>query len=176
MYNPEVNFIEEDYIQTSAGNIICRSSLICKPQVRQNLFESFLSLELLFCSKAVEIPNGRCIIEKDAIIRGDLAAIQLNKYVYIGQRSVVRPAFTTLTTKGISSPSFRFVPLIIGSHTFIGDDCVIEAAMVGAGCHIEAGCVLSKRCILKDFVFVTENSVIPPGRHPFSSFSNTFFH
>ena len=137
MYNPNILYYEKDYFTSSNGNIISRGSFIYKPQ-------------------AVEIPSGRCYIGKDVIIRGDLAAVILNKYCHIESRTVIRPGFTDL--KG-----FRFIPLTIGSHSFIGEDCVVEAAVIGTGCFVGRNCVLSKRCILKDFVYVMDNTVIPPG-------------
>lgn len=136
MYNPEVSVIQEDYIVTTTGNIISREALICKPQT-------------------VEIPNGRVYISPQAIIRGDLAPIQLNKYCFVGDRSVIHPPYAMLKQQ------FKFIPTTIGSHTFIGIDCVIEAAVIGIGCHISDNCILSKRCILKDFVLVLEGSVVP---------------
>jgi dynactin-5 len=137
MYNPLIYYNSEEYFPSSNGNIISRDALICKPQ-------------------AVEIPSGRCVIEKESIIRGDFAAVTLNKYCSIGKRAVIRPSFVDL--KG-----FKFIPMTIGSHSFIGDDCVIESAVIGIGCYIGRNSVLSKRSILKDFVYVMENAVVPPG-------------
>ena len=106
IYNPETEFAEEDFIQTTSGNIISRSTLIYKPQ-------------------AVEIPNGRCIIQRDVIIRGDFAAVQLNKYCFIDEEAILRPCYTNF--KGV----FRFIPLTIGSHTYIGKESIIESATIG---------------------------------------------
>ena len=135
MYNPEVVVIQEDYIITTAGNIISRDALICKAQT-------------------VEIPNGRVYLSPQVIIRGDLAPVQLNKYCFVGHGSVLHPSYTMVKQQ------FKFIPMTIGSHTFIGDKCVIEAAVIGTGCHISNNCILSKRCILKDFVLVLEGSVV----------------
>lgn len=136
IFCPEVTFSSEDFIQTSTGNVISRSALICKPQ-------------------SVEIPSGRCIIKKGSIIRGDFAAVQLNKYCYVGEQTVLRPSYT------IMAP-FRFIPLTIGSHTYIGDDCVVESAVIGMGCTVGDNCVLGKRSILKDFVCVMDGTIVPP--------------
>jgi dynactin-5 len=136
IYAPETVFSSENFIQTSTGNIISRSALICKPQ-------------------SVEIPSGRCIIEKEVIIRGDFAAVQLNKYCYVGEESVLRPSYT------ITEP-FRFIPLTIGSHSYIGNNCVVESAVIGMGCTIGNNCVLGKRSILKDFVCIMDGTIVPP--------------
>jgi len=137
LYCPESNFIKEDFIVTSTGNIINRQALIAKPQ-------------------AVEIPNGKVIVEKNVIIRGDFAPIQLNKYCYINSDTVLRPAYA------MNKGAFRFIPMTMGSHTYVGKNCVIQAAVIGVGCMIEDDCILSKRCILKDFVYVMSGSIIPP--------------
>ena len=142
LHNPKIEFSAEDYIVTSTGNIISRRATICKPQT-------------------VEIPQGRCIICHDVMIRGDLAAVQLNRYCLVGARTVLHPCFTTIISN-TGAQSIKFIAQTIGADTWIGEDCVIEAAILGTGCVIEDNCVLSKRCILKDYVTVMEGSVVPP--------------
>jgi dynactin-5 len=137
-YNPSVEFTSEEYIQTSTGNIISREAVICRPQT-------------------VEIPNGRCIICPQVVIRGDLAPVQINKYCLIGARTSLHPCYTFDPIKGL-----KFIPQTIGSHCVVGEDCVVEAAVLGSGCVVEDRCVLSKRCILKDYVKVLEGSVVSP--------------
>ncbi len=135
MYNPEVIVVQEDFIITSTSNIISREALVCKPQ-------------------AVEIPNGRCFIGPQVIIRGDLAPVQINKYCFIDHDTVLRPSYAMIKQQ------FKFIPVTIGSHSYIGSNCIIEAAIIGTGCYISNNCILSKRCILKDYVLVLENTVI----------------
>lgn len=130
-------FIREDYLQTSTGNIISRKAKIFKAQ-------------------AVEIPQGKVIIKDDVVIRGDLSAVQINKYSIISSGTILRPSY------GVISGSFRFIPLTIGSHCIIGKDCIIQAAVIGIGCNIGNNCILSKRCILKDFAYIEPNTVVPP--------------
>ena len=57
---------------------------------------------------------------------------------------------------------FRFIPLHIGKYSAIGENCVIESAVIGQGCIIGNNCVLSKRSMLKDYITVLDNSVVPP--------------
>jgi dynactin-5 len=129
-------FPTESFIHTSTGNIIARSTLICKPQ-------------------ALEIPTGRCVIADDCVLRCDLAPIQLNRYSYVDRSCVLRPSHTL-------DEACKFIPLTIGSHSYIGENSVIEAAIIGTGCEIGNNCVLSKRVILKDYVKVLDNTVILP--------------
>lgn len=132
---PDILLSSEDYIHTSTGNIISRNCTICKTQ-------------------SVELPNGKCIIHDEVMIRADLAPVQLQKYVFIGNRTVLHPSYTSNPT-GLS---FKFIPLTIGSHSTIGKDCIISAAVIGIGCDIGDNCIISKRCILKDFVKVLEGT------------------
>eukprot|EP01038_Epipyxis_sp_PR26KG_P013599 gene13599-18253_t len=136
IHSPDINIIKEDYIITNTGNMISRNVVLCKPQ-------------------AVEIPHGRCFISPNVVIRGDLSPVQINKYCFIGEDTILRPSYSL-------GKSFRFIPITIGSHSFIGEKCIIEAAVIGMGCLIGNNCVLSARVILKDFVQVMEGSVIPP--------------
>lgn len=138
MYFPEQPYAASEYIKTSTGNIVSRASTICKPQ-------------------AVELPGGRCIVSKDVVIRGDLAAIQINKYSCIGEGTTLRPCALMQ-----GEADLRFVPMTIGSHTRIGANCTIEAAVVGMGCVIGDGAVLGPRSVLKDFVTVRDGGVVPP--------------
>lgn len=49
---------------------------------------------------------------------------------------------------------------MIGSHTRIGKDCVIEAAAIGASVYIGENCVISKRVIVKDCCYIEPGTVI----------------
>ena len=137
IYNPTIEFTAEDYIVTSTGNIISRKATLCNP-------------------KMVEIPQGRCILCPDVMVRADLAPIQFGRYCLIGSRTSLHPCDTK------SNGIVKFIPQTIGADVIIGEDCVIQAAVIGMGCVIGNNCVLSKRCILKDYVKVIEGSVIPP--------------
>lgn len=154
MYCPVSEFDGDSFIQTSSGNRISRQALISKPQ-------------------ALEIPSGRCVIMPNVIIRCDLAAVQLHKYSFIDEGSLLRPcSIMTTAPSGANGTkegggdgveySLKFVPLTIGSHTWIGKSCVIEAASIGMGCRIGDNVILSKRCILRDYVYVESNTVVPP--------------
>lgn len=128
MYNPDVEISTEDCIITSTKNIISRKAIIHKPS-------------------SLEIPLGRCFIAKGVVIRADLASISIKKYSFIGEDSLLQPCYI----EGLIS---KYIPLSIGSYCSIGKRCVIEAAVIGMGCCIEDGCILSKRycsifCVLQ---------------------------
>lgn len=119
MYNPEVLFSTDDYILTSTRNIISRNATIHKPS-------------------ALEIPLGRCFIAHGVVIRADLAQVQIQKYTFIGQDTVLQPCL-------MSNDPLKHIPLSIGSHCSIGQRCMVQAAEIGIGCSIGDDCNLSKR-------------------------------
>ena len=127
---------QTDFISTASGNHVARSATLYKPT-------------------AVEMA-GRCILEGGVLVRGDLAAVKLDKHVRVGVDSVLRPSYASVPG------GIRFVPLSIGRYTSIGSNCLVESAVVGLGCVIEDDCVLSKRSILKDYVLVKRGTVVPP--------------
>jgi dynactin-5 len=135
MYIPDVPFTNEEYIVTSTQNIISRKCNIQKPS-------------------ALEIPSGKCFISHGVTIRADLAPIQIQKYSFIEEDTVLQPCSTT-------GENARPIPLTIGSHCLIGKRCTIEAAVIGMGCTVGDDCHLSPRCILKDFVKVVKGAVVP---------------
>jgi dynactin 5 len=130
-------FSPDEYIQTSGGNIISRKAVIFRPQ-------------------SCEIPSGKVIIKDNVIIRGDLSTIQINKHTIICENTVIHPSYT------IQNDSLRFIPITIGANTYIGKDCIVEAASIGLGCNIGENSILSKRCILKDYVRIEPNTIVPP--------------
>ena len=135
MYNPIIEIVKDDYIITSTGNIISRQAVISKPQ-------------------ALEIPGGRCFIDHHVHLHTDIAPIQLQRYVYISIHSVLKPSQTW-------TEPIRHIPMTVGTNTYIGPHCVIEAAAIGVGCHIGDHVIIAKRCILKDHVRVLDHTVIP---------------
>lgn len=135
MYIPDVPITNDEFIITSTRNIISRKCNIQKPS-------------------ALEIPSGRCFIGHGVTIRADLAPIQVQKYSFVEEDTVLQPCST-------AGENARPIPLTIGSHCLIGKRCTIEAAVIGMGCTVGDDCQLSPRCILKDFVKVVKGAVVP---------------
>jgi dynactin-5 len=138
-------YVPSSYIITSTGNRICRTSIISKPQ-------------------SLEIPGGRVIIKSNCKINCENAPIIINKYSLIDDKVNLNPSSTLFS---LNQP-IKYIPLTIGSHCYIGKNCIIESAVIGSSCYIEENCILSPRTILKDFVyvesssFITSDTVIPP--------------
>ena len=146
MHDKLSEYIESDYICTTSGNRISRKSTVVN-------------------AKALEVPSGRVTILHGVTLRSDLAKILINKYTYINENTIIRPPYQIImkeSANDVNPVSLKFIPLTIGSHTYIGKNCVVEAAVIGLGVYIEDDVIISKRCVLKDFVLIKKGSVIPP--------------
>ena len=119
MYNPEAPFSTDEYILTSTRNVISRSSTIYMPS-------------------SLEMPMGRCFIAHNVTIRADLAPVQIQKYTFIGEGSILRPCH-------MLNDASKYIPLTIGSHSSVGKRCTVEAAVLGMGCTVGDDCILSPR-------------------------------
>ena len=125
-----------DYIETATGNKVCRQSVLCGSQ---NI-----------------VLNGKCIVMADSIIRGDLANVRVGRHCIISKGAVIRPPFKKFS-KGVA-----FFPLHIGDNVFIGENSVINAAVIGSYVHIGKNCIIGRRSILKDCCMLEDNTVLPP--------------
>lgn len=125
-----------EYIVTSSGTKISRQAEISKPQF-------------------LEIPNGRVVIKSQTEIACESTGVLINKYSMIGERTKLKPSYALEQTN-------RCIPMTIGSHCFIGNDCIIESASIGVSCYVGDFSILSARTILKDFVYVEPYTFVPP--------------
>jgi len=132
----DIYYSKEKYIETASGNKVSRQSVLCGSQ---NI-----------------VLNGRAIVEKDCIIRGDLANVRVGRNCIIKTRSVIRPPFKKFN-KGVA-----FFPCVVGDHVFIEEDTVVNAAQIGSYVHIGKNCVIGRRCVLKDCCQIADNSIVPP--------------
>jgi dynactin-5 len=125
------------------------------------------------------ILGGRAVIQADVCIRGDLVrpassakdapskhpshtsapgvAVAIGRYSFISSGTILRPPLK------MSMGRAAYYPLKIGEHTFIGANCVIEAAQIGDRVHIGRGAVVGKFAILKDGVKVLEGAHVVGG-------------
>jgi len=136
-YIPFIILIIDDYIQTSTGNIISRNSILKNPQ-------------------AVDLHNGKCVIYPECVLHGELASIKIDKYCIINTKCIFKPC-TMISPHN----NMKYISLSIGPYCYFGENCVIESAVIGLGCHIGNNCCLGARTILKDHVFIESNTYIP---------------
>ena len=133
---PDITYPVGDYIETASGNKVSRSSFL---PGSQNI-----------------VLSGRCIVQSDSILRGDLAPIRVGKYSTIKRGVILHPGFKKLTDKVV------FFQLTIGENVIIGEDSVVSAAQVGSYSYIGNNCVLGTYCKLKECCRIEDDTVIPP--------------
>ena len=155
---------KDKYIETSNRNYISRSALIQE-------------------TTSVEI-KGKCIIEENVILRGDLASIRMGRYCIIKKNTYLLPSEllieealleekgekTTKTTKKTKTKNTKEgihqkrtkIPMSIGNMTFIDSNCHIKAAYIGCNVHIGENVEIGARSVIKDNVIIEANTIIPP--------------
>jgi dynactin-5 len=104
--------------------------------------------------------KGKSIIHSGAHIRGDFQTVRIGRYCQIGENTILRPPSYQTSLNPQEEEPIKFLPLTIGSHTRIGNNCVIEAAAIGASVYIGENCVISKRVIIKDCCYIEPGTVI----------------
>ncbi len=107
--------------------------------------------------------KGKSIIHPQVHLRGDFQSIRIGRYCHIGKGTILRPPSYQASLPGDEEQEpIKFLPLIVGSHTRIGKDCVVEAAAIGSSVYIGDDCVISKRVIIKDCCYIEKGTVIAP--------------
>ncbi|KAL7421624.1 hypothetical protein Q5752_003393 [Cryptotrichosporon argae] len=140
-----VTYDKGTYIETDTGNKVSRQATIVGAT---NI-----------------VLGGKSIIQRGAVIRGDLrrsaagqhVVISMGRYCIIGEDAVLRPPGKMY--KG----AFTFYPVRLADFVNVGPRCIVEAASIGHGVEIGEGSVIGKFAILKDLARVLPNSVLPDG-------------
>ena len=125
--------------------------------------------------------KGKSIIFPNVYVRGDYATVRIGRYCHIGNGTIVRPPYApsivninsnknsssndndSKKKEGKSTVPPPFLPILIGSNTRIGSDCIIEASSVGSSVIIGDGCVIGPRVHIKDCCYIESGTVIPEG-------------
>jgi len=128
-----------------------------KTQFVTTKFGNKISKKSVLCGSDKICVRGKTIIEAKAVIRGDLAGVNIGQCCIIGQGAVIRPADQRF--RG----SVVFIPVNIGDNTIIEADTTVEAAAIGSFVRIGKNCRIGKRAILSDCVQVRDDTVVPPG-------------
>jgi len=111
-------------------------------------------------AKQVEI-KGRSILQDGVHVRGDLAVVRIGRYCEVGSNTTLEPPLHPLDKS-------KRIPLVIGSHTRIGEDCQIHAAAIGSmvwvGDKVQLGSrvIIKDNCVIEDNVRLGDDTVVPP--------------
>ena len=84
---------------------------------------------------------GKSLINKGAILRGDLQTIKIGKLTIIGENSIIRPPTANYGMDGMEDLG-SYLQLSIGENVYIGDNSVIQAAAIGSFVYIGKNCVI----------------------------------
>lgn len=133
----DVFYDKKRFITTKLGNKISRKSVLCGSDKICVL--------------------GKAVVEAGAVIRGDLAAVEIGKHCIIGENVVLRGP-DQLYKGGVV-----FIPIYIGKHVVIERDSTVQAASVGSHVWVGRGCAIDKRCVIKDCVRILDGTVLAPG-------------
>ncbi|CAG9800472.1 unnamed protein product [Chironomus riparius] len=129
-------YSKDEFVETASGNKVNRQTVLCGSQ---NI-----------------VLHGKVIVDKGAIIRGDLANVRTGRYCIISKNAVIRPPFKQFS-KGVA-----FFPLHIGDHVYIGENSVISAASIGSYVYIGKNAVIGRRCVIKDCSIIEDGAILPP--------------
>ncbi len=108
-------------------------------------------------SGAVTCASGRTVISPGATVTADAdgASITIGEACVIDTGAIVRPA----TDPAAGEP----VAMLIADMTIIEEGCLVEAASLGALCHIMHHSVIGPRAVLAPCVRVLPHSRVPAG-------------
>lgn len=143
-----------------------------------------LTRSKVLCAKSAKLESikdiviGRkSIIDQEVEIRADLEKVTIGQYCYIGDRTVLRPprrpklgaggipfveASGAAGGGGAAAEPAEHSKLSIGSYVVCGQDCVVEALVIGSYVRICDDCVIGENCVIKDCCLLCPGSVLPP--------------
>ncbi|OAA33257.1 Trimeric LpxA-like protein [Moelleriella libera RCEF 2490] len=106
--------------------------------------------------------GGKTVIQPDVMIRGDLVRSGSNTAVAVGRYSFLSRGVMLRPPGRLYKGAYTYMPLRLGDHVFVGAESVVQAASVGSHVHIGRGCTLGEFAIVKDYVRILEDTVVPP--------------
>lgn len=127
---------KDEFVETASGNKV--DWLACFPENKYTKLwlQMQVNRQTVLCGSQNIVLHGKVIVDKGAIVRGDLANVRTGRYCIISKNSVIRPPFKQFS-KGVA-----FFPLHIGDHVFIGENSVISAASIGSYVYIGKNVVI----------------------------------
>lgn len=71
------------------------------------------------------------------------------------------PRARNVADRFLPSSAFTYLPLRLGDHVFVGEGAVVQAATIGSHVYIGQNAVVGEFAIIKDYVRVLPDTVIP---------------
>lgn len=163
--------VRGEYIETETGNKISRRASILGP-------------------KHI-ILAGKCVIQHDVVIHGDLvrpsqpshsskpsisstdpsppaskdnskdASSSAGTSIHLGRYVFLSPSVVLHPPSHLRSGTLTYLPLRIADNVFIGTSSVIRAASIGSNVFIGEKCSVGNMVIIKDNVRILDGTVLP---------------
>lgn len=127
---------KDEFVETASGNKVnsIKYTKIINYDSSNRIWQ--VNRQTVLCGSQNIVLHGKVIVDKGAIIRGDLANVRTGRYCIISKNAVIRPPFKQFS-KGVA-----FFPLHIGDHVYIGENSVISAASIGSYVYIGKNVVI----------------------------------
>jgi dynactin-5 len=106
--------------------------------------------------------GSSCVVQRSAMLRGDMGEIRVGKYCTIGESAILRPPSRPPGVEQQHRPGRRNL-LQIADHTVIEEDCVIQAAFIGSCVQVCKGAIVSNLAIVHNCCYLAPGCVVPPG-------------
>lgn len=161
--------VKGEYIETETGNKISRNAQVLG-------------------AKHIVLA-GKCVIQAQSIIRGDLirplppskpldglasgaanakkpsqpSSVHLGRYVFVSPNCTLSPPSRVVQNKDTGVGEVTYLPMRISDYVFIGPGCNIRAAEIKSGVHIGAGVTVGNMCMVKENVKILDGAVLPAG-------------
>lgn len=101
---------------------------------------------------------GSCLIERGAILRGDIAKITLYNFVIIEDDVILKPPLRLEPNRNIEA-----VKVTVGTYSSFGKRTICEAQSIGAFVVIESDCCIGSLSVVGNGAWIRRGSVVPAG-------------
>jgi dynactin 5 len=158
--------------ETSKETISCSAAIDSNEFIQTAVTNNYISRRaILDDSKSVEM-KGRSIIYPEVHLRN---SVRIGRYCHIQARTILQPPAPKSRPIGNAelkdnntNATNENKSMTIGSHTMIGQNCMIEAAAIGSNCYIGdhvrigANATIKDNCIIASYADIPPNTNIPP--------------
>lgn len=112
--------------------------------------------------------RGRSVVRDGVSIRGDLAWVRIGRYTHLSNKCSVEPPILpnynphpSLERSTTTVQSVKYIPVTIGTHTWIGTNVRSQAAAIGSYCWVGDAVTIGPRVIIKDACIIEAGVHLP---------------